>query len=289
MNPSRLFLLSFTLVSFFVFNSEFLAKQVEAHVGGGPPFLKINGEYAKTNPLIYGYPDFQLNITQDILTKNPITGEEIKFLVETNKLALPQELKDTALFRWTWGDESNSVLGKEQTHRYQKDGSYIVILEMTFPGQDSYIVLDTVQINSVPSSSYILPKPHISVKQTNLVIGEPIKFEYEVKKQKGTFIQSEKWRLDNNDYSTEKKVSHTFKSPDSTNFVFLKVTDSNNFTGFAGIILDATNGQIEKKDLDNPVISDFSVPMLYYYGGGFILLCIGAYFLSQKVRSKKQN
>lgn len=264
---------------------------VNAHMGSGPPFIKVNDEYAQTSPLIIGFPDSKLGIAQDSIKENPVTGSAIRFSLETDKLAMDSDLQKSAVYHWTWGDGSPSSVGTNLTHTYTKDGSYLIIVNMTLPQQDSSIVLDTIQINSVPTKNYIVPKPHIELPDI-VEINKPLRLNYSIIKQKETAISEQIWKLDNGEYSNEKSPVHTYKSPDSTNIIILRVKDTNGFMGFASVALDATNGVVEKKNIDNTgnLISQAAETQrsfMYYGGIGFILLCIFVFYVSRRDHTKR--
>lgn len=284
---SAIHILTATLLVVTIF---FSTNYAFAHIGSGPPFLKIDEEYPKSNPLIIAYPDSRLGIPQDIMSKNLQTGKPSNFSVEVDKLDILPKHQQEAIFRWTWGDQTPSSMGVSQSHTYTKNGSYLVTLEMAIPNEQNFVIIDTVLVHSLPSLDYVLPKAHIKVSPPSLGIGKPITFSYDLKKDKNASIKEIKWRLDNNEYSSEAMPSYTYTSHNSRNIIILKVTDSNGYIGFSGITLESTNGLMQVKNIDNQTVNASGSNFSFYATLAlFLSLCTTVYFISYRIQLRNKN
>ena len=139
-----------------------------AHVGGGPPFLSINGKYADTNPFFSNDPT--INVPQDTnLYTNPIiVGEPIRFIIDTEKLLVPPDIAENTTYRWSFSEHSKEYqYGKTITYAYKKAGSFLIAIDAKPRGEAEFITIDTLQVNILPHKNYQIPKAILSVETTN--------------------------------------------------------------------------------------------------------------------------
>src|SRR5258708_37297090 len=82
--------LAFPLVSF-------------AHVGGGPPFVKVNDKYSP-NDYYYQGPS-AITVPQDLAPETYLPNKQVTFTVDINKLvnqlSITTEFINTLTFRWS--------------------------------------------------------------------------------------------------------------------------------------------------------------------------------------------
>jgi hypothetical protein len=146
--------------------------QTEAHIGGGPPFLKANGKYVPANQYYQG--DTLLNVAQDLPIDNFIVKQPIKFEIDLDQMqkqtTIPPEQVQQLEFRWSWADgntfqnqDKNYASGSTYTRTFSQPGTSLLITEARAPGDDQWILIDTTQVNVVPNSSYITPQVTIHV------------------------------------------------------------------------------------------------------------------------------
>src|SRR5579859_5562686 len=138
----KIILCFITFIIIFVLNN----KNVSAHVGGGPPFLEVNGVYAQTNP--YYFNDPVITIPQDYTGKSYMVNQQIDLFVDLNQLLVPPEIAAQTTFRWTFEEGGQEyAFGVKQKHTYTKPGSYLISLDVKAPGETQYTLIDTVQID----------------------------------------------------------------------------------------------------------------------------------------------
>src|SRR5438270_161899 len=126
---SRLILLLLFAFFFSLINVQYAS----AHVGGGPPFLQVDAEYAVTNPYFLGSE--QIDVPQDTITHHYLVNQPINFAVDTSKLLVPPDIAAASTFRWTFGTDSKKRLGPKQKYTFHKQGSYLITMEVKAPGQ----------------------------------------------------------------------------------------------------------------------------------------------------------
>lgn len=240
------FLLSLLLyLSFFVFLTKQCSITVFAHSGGGPPFLKINGQYAQTNKFYVGTSS--INVSQDTSPGQYLVNKPISFVIDLDKLLVPREIADKTTFRWTFSEGSKTfAYGKELSHTYTKPKSYLLSLEAKAPGETTYVLLDTVQLNIVPNASYHLPVLTFGVETDKRQSVKPVVFDSQVTQDKTSKNATVLWDFGDGQMSKGEKVSHTFPSGQTyvSNYVIARVTDNNGFHSDVGVIVQAIKGKL---------------------------------------------
>lgn len=233
-NHSMKKILLFLLVLFFFPASAY------AHVGGGPPFLEINGSYSPTNPFFSNDPN--LNIPQDINTypKPLIIGQPITFTIDTDKLLVPPDIAASTTYRWTFGEKDHGTdFGKEVKHTYYHPGSYLLILEAKAPGENEYITIDTIQLDILPTKTYKVPSIKLSLQTNHRDIHKPIHFLASVTTDKTAKIIEQTWVFGDQTKADTLDVFHTYQFINnfSTYPALLRVIDSHGFIRDAGVIV----------------------------------------------------
>src|SRR5258708_5109216 len=150
---------------------------VNAHIGGGPPFLKVNGQFAQTNP--YYQSSTTLTIPQDLTHDMYLINKPIIVRIDTDALTkqtiLSPESAKKMTFRWSIAqgvnfEQSNKhyLYSDRVILSFPTTKSYLVILEGKLASDADYVVLDTVQIDVVPSLTYKRPQSALFVGTENL-------------------------------------------------------------------------------------------------------------------------
>ena len=226
----------------------FQTKIVFAHVGGGPPFLEVNGQYAQTNPFFSNDPT--INIPQDTNPDtNPIlVNQPINFMVDTSKLLVPPEIAKASTFRWNFtGDTKTYEFGTHITHAYTKPGSYLITLDVKGPTDTDYLTIDTTEISILPSINYHVPHVKLSIETENHQSNKPIYFTAIITTDSHATIKSTIWTFGDGTSSTKQNALHTYTN--LTNYttypVVLRVIDSNNFTTDTGVIIQVVNNKLQ--------------------------------------------
>lgn len=219
---------------------------VSAHVGGGPPFLEINGKYALTNPFFSNDP--AINIPQDT---NPETAklfvnQPIHFAIDTDKLLVPPEVAAASTFRWTMDENStNHLFGKSFTFQYKETGSHLITLEAKGPNETDFLVIDTIQADILPDANYHLPKASIAVATNNRDSIKPILFKSSIHSDPSAKITKMIWGFGDGQNSTDANSLHHYNN--AANYatfpVVFRIVDSHKFFSDAGVVVQVRNGK----------------------------------------------
>lgn len=239
----RLFIFALFISSFF------LPHSVLAHSGGGPPFLKINDKFAATNP--YYQSTTLLNISQDIPPESYLVNKPITVAIDMDQLnkqtTIPTDLIDSMVFRWSLleGDNFDKQVGSytegtDQTYTLKEPRSYLLKLEAKTSEDEDYVVLDTVQLNVLPTASYSLPKARVFIGVQDNDTQKPLLFVSQSTADKHSTIKTYLWSMGNK-IQKGKFIEQTFPSLSAydTRMMYHRVIDSKGFNsdiGFAGEI-----------------------------------------------------
>lgn len=215
--------------------------RVAAHAGGGPPFLKINGEYAKTNPYFQGTTT--INIPQDNAPDTYLVGKPINFVIEVDVLlkqtTIPPADKEKISFRWsfTHGENFESgdkkyLYGEHITRTFTESRSYLLTLEAKSPVDKDYMVIDTVQIDILPSQSYQRPAISLFVgaEKTKVLFLSQATFDQSVKFPKYV------WDFSDGQLYPEMSITKDFSNLDTyaIGMIFNRVIDDKGFIADVG-------------------------------------------------------
>lgn len=220
-------------------------KPVEAHVGGGPPFLVVDGVYAATNP--YYFNDPAINIPQDYTGKTYLVNKPISLSIDLQQLLVPPDIAAKSTFRWTFSEGSSQhEFGTRLEHTYTKPGSYIISLEALAPGETQYVLLDTVELDVLPNAQYKLPTALMAVETTHRQSTKPILFKSTYATDTSTKVKNIIWGFGDGTTATQQNVLHTYTNlQDYSTFpVIFRITDANGFKGYAGVIVEASQGSL---------------------------------------------
>lgn len=232
----RIFLFFLFLVGF-----KFWVPFALAHSGTGPPFLSINGKLANTNPYSSAMEDFG--------PQNYLTGQPITFSLDMKALNIPPSVAENSKFRWSFSNSNkNYEYGQELSHTFTIPQTYFVTLDALPPETETYVPLDTIQINVLPNNNYHLPKDTISVRVDSIKSTSPIQFLSNVTLDPSATSVSYFWDFGDGDSSREKNPTHIYQGTDFAYLVSLKLTDSNKFVTYTGLIAGANNGKLYFED-----------------------------------------
>lgn len=241
MRPTKLFLLTLLIP---VLTQLLIPKNVDAHAGGGPPFLLINGKYAQNNNLYAGGAN--ITISQDNAPEKYLVNQPIQFKVDAEKLLVPKDVIEKSTFRWSWEDGSQDfAYGLEGSHTYPKQGSYLLTLSVKGPEEADFLVLDTVQMDILPQPGYKTPAVNIAVVGKSYKTSKPISFKSKATTDPSTSVQTYEWHFGNEVPITTAEASYTYKDSYLFDYIFLKITDANGFYTWDAIQVSADNGAIE--------------------------------------------
>lgn len=242
------------LFSFFVLLTVFLflSKPVAAHIGGGPPILKINNTYAATNPY-FQQEVITLTVSQDVAPEVYLVGKPIRMAID-----VPELLKQTTfppdteiIFRWsvTKGTNFEDVektyeYGDQVSFTFQKVGSYLVFIEAK-NADDEFIIIDTVQLNVVPSLSYRMPSVAVFIGKDK-TIEKPMLFVSQTTSDKSSKITKSLWDFGDNKLLEGTSVERQFDpmTPYNTRMVFHRVIDSQGLSTDVGFAAENFQGDI---------------------------------------------
>jgi hypothetical protein len=239
----------FVCVCFFFFPTN-----VNAHIGGGPPILKINDKYAQTNPY-FQQEVIAMNVSQDVAPETYLVGKQIKLAIDVPQLlkqtTFPSDVKNTISFRWSvfQGTNFDNVektyeYGDQVSYTFQKAKSYLVLIEAKNT-DDEFIVIDTVQLNVVPSLAYRLPTVSLFVGQDKNP-EKPMFFVSQANVDSSSKIAKSLWDFGENKLLEGSSIERTFDpmTPYNTRMVFHRIVDSQGLSTDVGFAAENFQGAI---------------------------------------------
>lgn len=232
------------IASFFiclVFGS--VAPKVSAHAGG-LPYVIINNEYSQTNPMSnYALPT-TIIVGADIATTSAFfVGQTITFAIDEQFFpnpyrtisapGNPEQLLITAIYQWNFADGTLDAEGQKVTHIYTKPGTYLIDLKVKYPGKNpQFASVNTIQIDIVPSKTYIRPKALIKVNGKEIL--EPERDYVDIKPGKIILfdasgstgnITNYLWDFGTDKGAQGKTASHRYGRDEFSPIAVLRVTD----------------------------------------------------------------
>lgn len=271
-----------------------LIPKTEAHLGSSPPFVVVNGKYAQNNPLFQaGLTQKGLNLPQDSSPDVYVINSSIHLFVDTSQLSINPAIVDQVEFRWTFSRGTNfenqidqTVTGKEITKSFSKAGSYLVTLAAKSPGHD-YNILDTIELQIVPSKNYPLPKSAVQITSA-LQSGTTTIFTNTANAPDATFL----WDFDENKVERGKTISKVFSQSYFYAPVIARVIDKNGLISDTGIYAIGDKRKISFSLIntnENPkdlVVQHIASPSFFYsIGGGIVVISIiGGYIFFRRKR-----
>jgi len=260
--------------------------KASAH-GKGPPFVKLNGNYLNTNPIVnamgLGFaPEGSIILGSDSTSSAYLVNQELTFEIDEQFFPNPYQTfspfgmpKDqpviTAVYQWNFADGSQPSEGQTVKHAYTKPGTYIIDLKVKYPEKNpDFVSVNTMQIDIVPTKDYARPVAKIIVEGTAVV--DPMRDTVEVKpstpiafdasKSTGKIVKYQ-WDFGDEKSSDKKIAKHRYGRDEYFPVPILRVTDESGLISDAYVMIDLPFGG------NNPVqkiwyaIYDFITRLFY--------------------------
>lgn len=234
--------------------------RVSAH-GSGPPYVKVNGVYAETHPVIAYTTPVAFEIGSDLASSSAfLVDEKIDFEIDEKFFPNPYRLQANPFgspspteslpdpeFLWKFDDGGEPQEGSDASVSYSSPGTYLIRLFVRYPGySDEYAEVNTIQIHIVPDMSYTLPVAEMNVNNQSII--DPSRDIIEIRAgQKITFDAEEstgdtlsyEWDFGDEAQDSGKTVHHRYKRDEYYPvFPVLRVTDENGLTSEIYAFLD---------------------------------------------------
>lgn len=245
-----LVLLLTILSSFFL-----LPKAVHAHLGGGPPFLRIDGKFANTNTLNQGASVMQIG--WDVPPERYLVNTPVNFEVDLPVLmaatTVPQEYVKDIKVRWSFATGDNFEKkdtayeeGAKITKTFSKPGSYLVIIEAKLPADSDYIVVDTVQVDILPDKNYQLPSPYVYI---GTQFDDPKKHVLMVSDSSAdssTSLKAFLWDMGDGNMQNGKSMNRRLEKAEATGVqpIFHRIVDANGFVADIGFVAESMDDKL---------------------------------------------
>lgn len=262
---------------------------VSAHLPGQPAFFKVNGIYAN----YYHVPSTSLSdfsLPQDQGPTNYVKNEPIEFEVDTGRLGIAEDVKDTLKLYWDYGDGTKSQ-GRITNHIYKKIGSYMLTVHADDGQAPTPQLLESVRINILPDKDYKLPTAIITIndKQSKDPLSDVLNIDL---RNEVTFDSSKSiitgeassytWDFGDGRSATGKEQKHRYKNDLKMVFPVLRIIDKNGF--IADAYVQITNKPSSQSTASTSAKSfDFS-KVLPYFLGVLVALLGAMIFLGVKKR-----
>ncbi len=238
----------------------FICPPVNAHLGGGPPFVQIDGKYAQSNPVYQG--ESIVHLPQDLSPDTYVVNSPIVLSVDipalTRQTTIPAAMAKDLTFRWSYALGENFEKrdphyqqGSKTSYSFTKPGSYLIILEGKSPLDASYLTLDTVQIDVVPHDSYLLPKPAMFIGTDSNNPTKPVVFVSKATVDSSTRLKSVLWDFGDIRLSSGKQATHTFSDLDQYGIasVINRVIDQNGIIADVAVKVENVDSVLSLKPL----------------------------------------
>lgn len=233
-----------------------LAPPVLAHLGGGPPFLRVDGIFAKTNPYYQG--TVTLNIPLDMAQKPQLINVPVVFSVDIPSLQkqtfMPPDFFHNVKFRWSYAsgdnfDQASGVYqyGNRTTYIFSHPQSYLVTLEAKSPMDQGFVVVDNVQVNVIPSVGYVLPHVALFIGTHNLNPLQPVRLVSQSIFDPTVTSAHYLWDFGEKKLEAGKSIDHTFQKDIATlgvSYIYHRVVDDNGLITDIGLQVENTNGKL---------------------------------------------
>jgi hypothetical protein len=247
----KVIITSFALVLFF-----FLPVTASAHLGNGPPFMKVDGVYTQTNP--YNQGSSTLTMSWDAAPKHYLINKPVTFLIDVPVLmsatTLPISFAKEIKIRWTvaTGDnfekkENTSASGNAYTRTFTKPGSYLIIVEAKLPADSDYILINTIQVDVLPNAAYHTPAPSAYVGTQNDDPGKNVLFVSDTLNDPSTKIKRYIWDFGENQLHDGPSIDRKLDRANSmgTETIFHRVIDGNGFVADVGFVADKVGDKLQ--------------------------------------------
>jgi hypothetical protein len=246
------FFLFFVTALFLLFNN---ISSTDAHLGNGPPFMKVNGVYSQTNP--YNQGSSKLTMSWDTAPQKYLINKPITFTIDVPTLmsvtTIPLSFMKDVQFRWTvaTGDnfekkENKSTAGAAFTRTFTKPGSYLVIAEAKLPADTDYILINTIQVDVLPTADYKLPHASAYVGTHDNDPGSNVLLVSNSISDPSTKIQKYVWDLGDERLKTGATLDTKLERADTmgTETIFHRVIDGNGFIADVGFVVDKVGDKL---------------------------------------------
>ncbi len=224
------------LISLLTLHFTLFPKVAEGHLIGQPPFLKIDGQYAN----LYPVPLTSLNnfdLPQDLAPESYLINQTVSFELDKSRLPAPPEIIAKTKFDWDFNDGSHAQ-GLITSHQFSKIGSVIIKVYADDGTTPKPQLIESVLVNILPNSSYILPQAIISVnsKQSKDPLTDILQFSFKnqlnfdgSKSSSQNSITEYFWDFGDQKSGSGSTQTHSYPSDLSQTFVVLRVKDKNGF------------------------------------------------------------
>lgn len=219
---------------------------VAAH-GTGLPFVKINSVYTLENPLSEYAATSSFDIASDVASASGyIVRESIKFEIDNENFPNPYESIDGYIepeFFWNFGDTTEKIEGNIVSHRYLATGTFVVTVEVKYPGKNEIAKeINSIQLDVMPSIGYQRPKAKIRIHYPSILDGRSIRFDGS--QSRGEAL-SFAWDFSDETVGEGSVVAHKYKSAEYfPMFPILRVIDKNNVASYAHVLLESKKSNI---------------------------------------------
>lgn len=298
----RQYLLTKTLTLMLLFLPLFVfPNKTYSHAGGGPPFVKLNGTYAMTNPLFSNQPEeIGLRIPQDLAMEAYVIRSPITFSVDLPQMGqfgLDQMQASQTEYRWKFysGDNYDKELkieemGSSITKSFTDPGTYLVTLEAHPPSADGFTLLTTIAFDVMPKKNYALPKASLTITSNLKAQNASIFTASSVSN-----ISSYLWSI-NGSIKKGKSITYTVPQEYYYDTFILRVVDTNGLKADTGVLMVSDNGKLSFSLLDpNAPENDLSIipkdhlPFICVVIGGLNAVLLGGIILSVLRRKRNTN
>src|SRR5476651_1613423 len=219
---------SICLVLFFVFVNLFSPLRVFAHLGVGPPYLKVNDIYCPTNLAYVG--GTALVMPQDYAPSVYLPNQPVEFLVDLQNLSFPPEVSNNMTFRWSFyqGNNFSDRKGEYQygvkiNSTFSEPRSYLLKVEAKPAGDVDFTLLDTVLVHVIPYKGYSLPVGDVEIDSKTFDPSDSVLLQ-----DRPTFSKRVKhpvflWDFGEGKIERGKNITKKFRKFD--NFLYTRVID----------------------------------------------------------------
>lgn len=243
------------LVSFLM-----LPDAVYAHARRQLPFLKINGMYSDMYPVTM--PALSIfTLPQDTGPQKYLVNQAITLEIDPSRLPAPTGAITERKFTWNFGDWTVAE-GLQNTHTYSKPGSYLLTIHVTSLENKKPQLLDSLLLNILPNTFYMLPKASISVggwtssdPQTDIL---ETSFDKELtfdgtKSQSSSEIVTYSWDFGDQQSAEGAKVTHRYTPDTDTVLPVLMVKNADGFIAAAYVQINNKRGVQNQSGIKNSV------------------------------------
>ncbi len=246
---------SLLVLILFCLETLLLPSPVSAHLGNGPPFLRVNGKFAQTNPYYQG--PVTLNIPLDLTSNVMLVNKPFTVSVDIPSLQkqtfMPPGFFNNVKFRWTYATGSNFDAGSGEykygnsaNYIFSQPGSYLITLEGRAPQDQGFAIIDTDQVNVLPSLNYKLPKVTVFAGIPKSA-DKPAVFTAKATIDPSVHTVRFLWDFNNGNISSGNKIQHAFANDLKTKgigLIFTRVVDDHGFVTDIGFNANVENNRL---------------------------------------------